>query len=496
MKRYLWSLLTVFALTGLGAQNYSDALRYSDLAPLGTARFAGTGGSLTPMGVDMTTLHTNPAGIGWNRYNMVQITPGFSFTGTDADLAGNALSESVVNLGLPSAGVLIAGTTRSVNWSTLNFGVSVSQVGNFNQDINFNGRNEGSIIEAFTFDVNNTPITDPLNPYGAELAFPFLIEDDVNNTGYYSDFFDIGQNLSRGGNISRSGTYQRSGSATELAIGFGGNYREKLLWGLSIGIPFFSYDEVLNYEEVDDENFIPAFENSVYSSNLSTDGTGFNGKLGLILLPTDQLRISAAVHTPTLYSIDEQLATSFGYFYTDGNNEAQGGTNTSPAGQFNYNLSTPWRFMLGAGYLVGSSGFLSVDADYTNFAANKFSLDDFATVNEASNNSVDAFLGNSIGIRIGGELNVKPFQLRAGVGYRQSPYIDDFSEVDKAALSYSTGLGYSSGKFFVDLAARYQTRESFQDVYDSGGFFQPLDINSSRFSGLLTVGIRGWNAGF
>ena len=429
MKRCILSLIAVFVVAGLGAQSYGDALRYSNVNPLGTARFAGSGGSLTPMGVDMTTLHTNPAGIGWNRYNMVQVTPGFSFTNSDSKLTGNGddtyLDESVVNLGLPSIGVLLAGTTRSVNWSTLNFGVSVTQIANYNQDVSFSGRNAGSILEAFAFDVNNTPAANPLDPYGSNLAFNLnaFIFDDVSNFGFYSDFFDPDAGLSRGGEIERSGTYKHGGSATEVAIGFGGNYREKFLWGLSIGIPFFNFTEELDYEEVDDTDVIPAFENSVYTSNLDASGTGFNAKLGLIYLPTEQLRVSAAIHTPTLYSIDEQFRTTFGYFYSNIDNEAVGSADDSPLGEFAYNLSTPWRFMLGAGYLVGSSGFVSIDADYTDYTANSLSFDDFATVNEVSNEAIDNFLGSSIGVRVGGELNLKPFQLRAGVGYRQSPLL-------------------------------------------------------------------------
>ena len=76
------------------------------------------------------------------------------------------------------------------------------------------------------------------------------------------------------------------------------------------------------------------------------------------------------------------------------------------------------------------------------------------------------------------------------------PYSDVFSELDKETLTFSGGAGYSIGKFFVDLAAQYQTNDSFQDVYDGGGFRQTLNNDRTRVSGLLTVGIRGWNAGF
>ena len=492
MKRSFGTLVVLLCLGTLSAQNYVDALRYSYAGPVGTARFAGTGGSLTPMGTDMTTLHTNPAGIGWNRYNMAQITPGLSLTGTDAILAGaenaSALSETATALTLPSAGILLAGTTRSVNWSTLNFGISVTRMADFNQQVRFDGRTEGSLIESFTEQLNDGIVLDGTSA----LAIPFVI---LEGGEYFSDFQDLDGNPIAG-NIGRSGLYDRSGSMSEAAIGFGGNYKEKFLWGLSIGIPFFTYEERFTYEEVDDADVIPVFEDLSYTTLQTTSGTGFNLKAGAIYLPTEAVRISASLHTPTFYSIDDRTESTLGYFYSE-NNEALGGTERSPINEFTYNLSTPWRFGLGAGYLIGRSGFLSVDADYTNYTGNSLSFDDFGTIAEAENETIDAFLASSIGVRVGGELNLKPFQVRAGVGYRQVPFSEFFRDEDEAQLTYSGGLGYSVGKIFIDLAAQYQAYSAFQDVYTSRDFGgQTTLTDRSRISALLTVGIRGWNAGF
>ena len=41
-------------------QRIDEALLFSNVQPMGSARFMGTGGSMTAIGVDATTLHTNP----------------------------------------------------------------------------------------------------------------------------------------------------------------------------------------------------------------------------------------------------------------------------------------------------------------------------------------------------------------------------------------------------------------------------------------------------
>ncbi len=495
MKTFCTVLTALLALGVAHGQNYNDALRYSFVFPQGSARFAGTGGSLTPMGVDVTTLHTNPAGIGWNRYSMAQVTPGFSLTNTGAtlDFGDNAsTSDGTATFTLPSAGIVFAGNTRSVNWSTLNFGISMTRLADYNQQISFSGRSPGGIIESFA-ELADIGVNDE---YGVNLANDFLIDLDGR---VYSDFTDFNSPdlLNFGESINRDGLYDRRGSMNEVAIGFGGNYREKLLWGLSFGIPFVSYDEVLTYNEVDDQSLIPAFESSVYNQNLNVSGTGFNLKTGITWLPTEQLRLSAAVHSPTFWAIDEQYSTTFEYNFLDEDNVAAGGRNLSPLAAYTYNLRTPWRFSLGGGYLIGNRGFISVDADYMNYTSNTISFDDFATANDAANADIEALLGSSIGVRVGGELNLKPLQVRAGVGYRQIPFTDYLNDEDQGMLTYSAGAGYSVGKFFADLTAQYQGYSTFQSPYETLAVSgQTILTDRTRVSLLLTVGFRGFTAGF
>ena len=498
MKFLLGAFFVLILTTTSYGQSYQDALRYSFVSPQGSARFAGTGGSLTPLGVDLTTLHTNPAGIGWNRYNLAQVTPGFSFTGTSAFLdqseTEGSRSESAAAFTLPSIGVLLAGNTRSVNMSTLNFAISITRLADYNQQLGFSGRTPGGLIEKFAED-DRDGIYDP---FGSDLALPYLITNNADGLNY-SDFYNFATGEPYPGAIQREGLYDRRGSMSEAAVGFGGNYRETLLWGISVGIPFYNYEQTYSYEEVDDADVIPAFDNTTYNESLVSSGTGFNLKAGVTFLPTETVRVSAAVHTPTFWTMNEQFSTSFGYSYTE-NDTIFGGDEVSPISDYTYNLRTPWRFMAGVGTLVGTRGFVSIDADYAAYGSNVFSFDDFASaddVTDAANADVDALLGSSLGVRLGGELNVKPLQVRAGVGYRQVPWQEYVNDEDQAILTYSAGLGYSKGKFFADLAAQYESYSSFQYPYQTFAIRQSTALyDRSRVSVLLTVGFRGFSSGY
>ena len=126
-------------------------------------------------------------------------------------------------------------------------------------------------------------------------------------------------------------------------------------------------------------------------------------------------------------------------------------------------------------------------------AGTSFSSDDFATVDEAANEDVDRELTSSLGVRVGGELNLKPFQVRAGVGYRQNPVATPRNDEDTAALNFSGGVGYSVGKFFIDAAARFQGNNSYYAPYRTFAFDgQVVDTDRSRITAVVTVGFRGF----
>lgn len=468
-----------------------DALRIGSTEPIGTARFIGTGGSMTSIGVDPTVLHTNPAGIGWNRFSAVSVSPGFGLVNIESTLrnGGNnpTIAENNGTFLLPQVGLVYATETNSINWSTFNFGINLTRVADFNETFSYQGRSEGGIIDGVVENVNDGP--NFIDPFRDELAqrIPDVIQED--EFGFFSDF-DLDSSL--GGQISRNGLVERTGGINELAIGFGGSYRDNLLWGASIGIPFLNFTENRTYQEIDDQDEITFFDDGGFNETLEQSGSGVNLKLGVIGRIGEQFRVSAAVHTPTFWTIDEEYSTEFTYNFTD-QGEALGGTEPSELGIRTFNLRTPWRVLAGAGALIGRTGFVSIDANYNDFRGTSFASDDFLNVNEAANDDVDSTLTSSIGLRLGGEINLKPVQLRAGVSYRQLPLRDARNDEDTSFIGLSVGAGYAVGKFFVDLAARRETIANYFAPYRTFAFDgQVVDTERARTMVVLTVGFRGF----
>ena len=88
------------------AQDESDALRYSNLAPQGTARSMGFGGALGAIGGDFTSLSINPAGIGVYRSSELTFTPSLKLNGTSSTYTGAAMDDNATRFNINNLGVV------------------------------------------------------------------------------------------------------------------------------------------------------------------------------------------------------------------------------------------------------------------------------------------------------------------------------------------------------------------------------------------------------
>lgn len=471
-------------ILGIQAQTVEDALRYSSLQPQGTARFVATGGSMSALGVDFSTFSVNPAGIGWVRNGYVVVTPGFKLENSKAQLldgTGNSVTSSNKgNLTIPNVGLVFSSQTRSLNWPTFNIGIGLNRLADFNETIKFRGRSVGSILETFVEDANDNIF----NSYRNNLALEVnAILRENNNSPYVSDYDAF--NFVNDGTILREGIVTRTGGMSEFILSFGGSFKDKVMWGATFGVPSVNFKETREYDEIDRDAEVAYFDDLSFDEELDVSGNGINFKFGLIFRPTQALRLSVATHSPTFWSLDEVYETTFVYNYTE-NGEAKGGTALSPRSEFSYNLQTPWRFILGAATVIGKKGFISADVDYANYASNKFSYDDFTTEATAVNNQIDSLATSGLTIRGGGEYNLGKIQVRAGASLQSVP----FEGIDKNNLTLSGGLGYRSGRFFVDMAYQYQKRDLIFQPYSTFRVApQQVDVDLTRHNLLLSGGL-------
>ena len=69
------------------AQNEDDAIRYSNIVPMGTAKFISMGGAMGAIGGDMSAISINPAGLGVYRNNQFSFTPMWNTEKAEAEMA-------------------------------------------------------------------------------------------------------------------------------------------------------------------------------------------------------------------------------------------------------------------------------------------------------------------------------------------------------------------------------------------------------------------------
>lgn len=78
--------LLLGCMSAVMAQNQYDVVRYMDDDLNGTARFVGMGGAMSALGADISTIGTNPAGIGLFRGNDVTVSFGMNNNQAKSDM--------------------------------------------------------------------------------------------------------------------------------------------------------------------------------------------------------------------------------------------------------------------------------------------------------------------------------------------------------------------------------------------------------------------------
>ena len=101
----MFGLLTTLAIN---AQTIYDGVNLSAKDLNGTARFVGMGGAMGALGGDISTINTNPAGIGIYRSSEANATFGFSSYATGSDYQGNQLKSKATFGDLDNLGFVLS----------------------------------------------------------------------------------------------------------------------------------------------------------------------------------------------------------------------------------------------------------------------------------------------------------------------------------------------------------------------------------------------------
>jgi len=511
-KRILNTLCLIFIISSLSiSQTITEAVRYSVNDYASTARSIALGGAFSSLGADISAVSNNPAGLGEYKYGEYVLSLGTSIISNDANLRGQSTRSTAASFNLGVLGFVSTNRHRSsslVKYSS--FVISLNKFLDFSESFEFEAMTTGSIAQRFVERANGNSLGD-LGDFEAGPAFDSGIIFDFDQDNFYETDFGDFQSP-----VMKSQTIDRIGSGLELAFGYGANINNKVSAGLSIGIPFFSFEESKVYNENDDINSIDFFERLEYREFLETSGAGFNAKLGVIVKPTKKLRVSLAGHSPSIMFMTDNFFTDIDYTFND-TGASTTSSGASPAGEFSYNFRTPWRAIAGAAYMISIGnvkqkrneedvafaarkrkkiirGFISGEVEYVSFNSASFDL------TTSTNNPLDQILENDLNnqitnnltsgviVKLGAELAKNKLRYRAGVRYEPSA----FTAVDIPNLTLSGGLGIRLGRVFLDLAGAYNTSEQAYSPYQLVNSVnnQAVSLEQSRINIDFTVGMK------
>lgn len=496
MKRILlWIALSVPSF--LMAQSDVEALRYAMLDLGGTARFIGAGGAFTGLGGDFSSIRQNPAGLGVFRKSEMFFTPEFDINSTSSRYFENDQAEGKLNFNSNGFGFVLnkdhynGSNNRSPRrWMATNFAFGYNRLANFNNRFSFSGVNpNNSILDRYALDARGTAPSQVYSnfPYGAGLAYEaYLIDPTFPDTTNY-----IGR--APFGGVEQRQDFRSRGAIDEWSIAMAANVNNRLFIGGTVGIPNLKYIQQTTFSELDVADTIPGFDNFALDERLETRATGINAKIGLLAYLTDNIRVGAAIHTPTLFRMRDQF---FSIMYADVENGIY--EIESPNGSFQYNLVTPWRAMLGAAAVFPGIGFLSVDYEYVDYSNSSFRFDRIS--DQAFENSLNDAIDNKYQgvhiIRFGGEYVYDIYRFRAGFNYHTGALQDGLapSGADYSRNVFTLGYGMRGEVFYMDLAYVYSSfRSSYipytlDEIPDAVVRGALIDDQSHRLN--VTLGVR------
>lgn len=504
MKTSIWlriaGMMGLIQSTIIG-QNASEALRYSDINVQGSAAYVGAGGALSVLGADLSVIHDNPAGIAAYRKNEFVITPGITITSNKSLLQGSSKNEvyhdGKTHLNLNNFGFILHSKPGS-NWKTANFGLSFTRLADFNNQYYYTGKSKGSITDRFyqtAYDANGNPLASgDLDGFEAGLAFATGALFEQNN-GWTTDHLNTCDPIHNPAGcplIPKSQTIETKGKMDELAIAFGGNYQDKLSIGLSMGIPFLRFEEQKSYNETDPQDSVAAFQDLKWDETLNSEATGINAKLGVTYRINQSLRVGAAIHTPSLYFMNDRYKNTLRYRFIEGG-ESKVYEESSPEGSFEYQLTTPWRLNAGVAYIHKKQGWVTAEADWVHYNNASYNLtsEQSNTENEEYerkvNNDIQNQYNSSLRLKIGAEFAHDIFRIRGGIQLQQSPYVGQQDWLN----TYSLGAGIRGNSMYLDLAYRFGSNSFTYQPYDGGALgSQKVDFTNHSGLAVMTLGFR------
>lgn len=466
--------------TYIGAQLGTEDLN-------GTARFVGMGGAMDALGADISTISTNPAGMGLFRHS--QVSGSF---GLVSQSEGKSFQNgSKTNASFDQLGVVFS--TRTGMHSYINFGFNFHKNRNFNhvlsvasQAVNGSSQNRQTAIKGVRGDLDHYYGESQVdNLYDAMIT-------DKDGTMYTYDARDYQFNRAQTGYIG------------EYDLNLSGNIKNRVYLGVTVGIRDVHYNSYTEYSE----NLMPVVDEDItyvgMRDNHKITGWGFNVKGGIIVRPVEEspFRLGLTVHTPTFYKLTTNNVSSI---------HDHIGMVKEVRSDADFRFNTPWRFGLSAGHTVGNYLALGVGYEYADYgsidmrsiSSSGYSWDGYYYEHSDSDPAMKSLTERTLRgvstLKLGAEYKVDPnISVRLGYNYLSPMYkesgvrdqtIDSPGTYMASTTDYTNwkdthritaGVGFSFDQFRLDLAYQYSTRQGDFYPYMNGLSAQYQEAESGQ----------------
>ncbi|MDO5616118.1 MAG: hemin receptor [Cruoricaptor ignavus] len=405
------TILSVAAVAFVQAQDISVLKNsievYGNSTPSGTAKFNAMAGSMGALGGDISTMNTNPAGLGVAIASDVSATLNVHNNKNTSNLHGTSFGYSTNRTDLGQVGgVLAFELQKNSPWKFVNLG------------FNYTSRS----IENYAETRNGN----------SNISFNL----DNNETLHFD-----------------RQAYDRTGDVSKMNFGIGANYDNKVYVGAGLNFHQANVRQLDraqftfgsdNHSEFFDKQYTPYYEES----------SGFSASVGVIGKINNEIRLGASIETPTWWNIDR----AYNFYGYDSNND----------GEFieSRKLATPTKATLSAAYVPSKS--FAINVDYTlRLSKPKFSDMDSGAKQEMDAFFSDNYK-NLSEIRVGAEYRIQQFRVRGGYAYASSPFdqmsMNAFTNSGASANfgsdrfivgqrnTLGVGLGYDFKSFYIDAA--------------------------------------------
>lgn len=520
-KIRLAGVLCFWAAMGLQAQTHYDANRLMQTDLNGTARFVGMGGAMSALGGDISTMGTNPAGIGIYRSNDAMVSFGFNRTNSESNFYGNQMNDGRTQGSFDNAGLVYSmkiGNKTALRY--VNFGFNYHKAKGFNRRMLMGGEYLNGVSQ--TDQMANQANGLPADEFGRKDVW------DVNGIGWLSILGWEGFLIYEDEKSDKKHQYvgfpstslpygdfrsKERGGVNSYDINISFNIEDRTYLGFTLGIYDVDYTRRTWYREGFD--YVEGIgDRSFYTLDnyFQTTGVGLDFKFGLIVRPfaDSPFRVGFSFHTPTLYHLKDYAEATLLSDISDlkePETVKQYDVYTPEGGILTeYDIVTPWKYNVSLGHTVGNYLALGAEYEYSNYGKAKVRDYDGNRMEEPDGVFMNQLKGVHT-VRAGIEYKPLP-QLALRVGYNHStasmdrgaykvlPFegpnsvrTDTEYANTRAVNSCMAGIGYRGKMFYVDFA--YQWKMFHEDFYPFENVdMMSTDVKNTRHQALLTVGVR------